>query len=233
MKTNTIKFNQAIGLRRHLLAATCLLIISTFCLGQVRENPEQAQPDLSDINSMIENIQNMQNFGSSLKGLEPLTNEQLKGWFPESLNGLARISIDLGSGTMPNVTTAQATYNTTDQPEFISPDGHADELNKMNKTIRVEVMDGAGPTGSQMIASMSMMSSMNFEKEDEREHQKFVEVNGIRAQEKFNKQTIRTELNFVHKDRFMIAITATHMDPEECWEHVGLLALDNLSDLTE
>lgn len=229
MKTKMKKSNQTICFCRHLLAATCLLILSTVCLGQVNENPDQTQPDMGDINSMIENIQNMQNSDSELKGLEPLTDDHLEGWFPESINELSRISMKRESGTMPNVTAIQATYNTIDQPEF----GHADEINKLNKTFRVEVIDGAGPAGSQMIASMSMMSSMNFEKEDEREHQKLVEVNGIRAQEKFNKQTIRTELNFVYENRFMVAITATHMDPEECWKYVALLGLERLYDLTE
>jgi len=233
MNTTKINFYHLKNIGRHLLAATCLLMLSAFCLGQVNENTQPAQPDLSDINSMIENMQQMQNPENQQQNNQPLSYEQLAPWFPEALNGLTRTKIGQASGAIPNMLAVQATYNTIDQPEFIGPDGHSDEVNKMNKTIRVEVMDGAGPTGSQMLASMNMMSSMNFEKDDGREHQKVVDVNGIRAQETFDKVRIRTVLNFVYQNRFMIAITTTHMDPEECWSYVALLGLDSLSDLGE
>ncbi len=208
--------------------AIFLFWIITFCC---QAQDKDAPPSQKDVNAMIQNMQNMQNPGSSLNNLQPLTPEQLKSWFPPTLKNLERVHLEQANGAIPQVTALQAKYITPDQPEFISPDGRSDVINTKNKSLLVEVMDGAGPYGSQMMASMSMMTSMNFEKNDEREEQKVVVVKGIRAQQKFEKKTGKTTLNFIHNERFMIAITANHLTPEQTWKFVELLKLEELDQL--
>lgn len=167
---------------------------------------------------------------AKLQNLQPLTEDQLKSWFPESINGLVRQEFVAGEGAMPNVTSITATYITPNEPEFSVQNGE-ELLNPNYKTLTIGVLDGAGPTGSGLMMSMGMMAEMNFEMEDDRKVQKVVEFQNIKAQQTFHKKTIKTELQFVHGERFGISVSGSKMMPEETWTSINPLGLDNLPSL--
>ena len=74
---------------------------------------------------------------------------------------------------------------------------------------------------------------MEMEMEDERKHQKTVDVDGIRAQQTYYKKNHRTKLIFVHEKRFMVSVETSDTDPDETWSLVDKLDLDSLSALAE
>lgn len=186
-------------------------------------------PDLIDLNAsgMMENVQNMQKDMARLKTLEPLTNEQLKEWLPESLGELEKINFSVEDGNR-GIVRLMGRYNATDEPEFLDTNDGSDVFNTKNKTFVIEVMDGAG-SGAETFSTMAMMFNMNFQSDDERKHVKRVIVNGINARQTYHKQKNKTELHFIHKDRFVINATSTYMDPEETW---GYLSKFDFEDLT-
>ena len=188
------------------------------------QTPDQIDP--LNAAAMMENVQNMQQDMARLKALKPMTNEQLKAWLPEALGELKRIKFTVGDGSTGMVV-IRGRYNTTDEPEFLNTDDMRDVVNTKNKTLVLEVMDGAG-SGADMFSSMVMLNSMNFESEDEYKQVKRVNVNGISAQQTYHKQSNKTELQFFHKDRFGIIVTTTYMDPEETWGYMEIFDLENL-----
>ncbi|MGI9550188.1 MAG: hypothetical protein ACR2MT_03225 [Aurantibacter sp.] len=207
------------------MALVMFLSISISSFGQVDDGAQIASGNAM---MMVPDVQKMQETMAKLQDLEPLTNDQLKSWFPESINGLVRQEFEAEEGSMPNVASISAAYVTPDEPEFLSGPNGEDVLNPKRKTLVVGVTDGAGPTGSGVIMSMGMMSDMNFEMEDDRKQQKVGEVEGIKAQQTFHKKTVKTELQFVHGGRFGISIAGANMEPQETWGHVKALDLDNL-----
>lgn len=168
------------------------IAVISFLIGlqAAAQTPDQIDPNAA---GMIENVQHMQKDMARLKGLKPLTSQQLKEWLPETLGELERITFSVGNGNT-GILALMGSYNTTDVPEFL--DGN-DEVNTKNKTLVIEVMDGAG-SGAEMFSAMVMMSNMNFESEDDRKQVKHVNVNGIRAQQTYHKQSNKTGLNFTH-----------------------------------
>jgi len=197
------------------------LLIGLHVLAQT---PDQIDP--LNAAAMMENVQNMQKDMARLKALKPMTNEQLKAWLPEALGELKRVRFSVGdSGTGMVAITGR--YNATDEPEYLNTDDMRDVVNTKNKTLVLEVMDGAG-SGADMFSSMVMLNSMNFESEDEYKQVKRVNVNGISAQQTYHKQSDKTELQFFHKDRFGITVTATFMDPEETWAYMEIFDLEDL-----
>lgn len=197
------------------------LLIGLHVLAQT---PNQIDPQ--NAAAMMENVQNMQKDMARLKALKPLTNEQLKAWLPETLGELKRIRFSVGDGGTGMVAIT-GRYNATDEPEYLNTDDMRDVVNTKNKTFVIEVMDGAG-SGADMFSSMVMLNSMNFESEDEYKQVKRVNVNGISAQQTHHKQSNKTELQFFHKDRFGITVTATYMDPDETWAYMEIFDLEDL-----
>ena len=204
-----------------------LAIIFLTGLNMAAQTPDQIDPNVA---GMIPDVQKMQETMAKLKELEPLTNDQLKSWFPQSIGGLELINIEENNSSMPNVTSLMAGYATRGEEEFVPGNGGADLINKNFQAFRVEVMDGAGPTGSAVVASMGMMTGMNFAVEDDKKQQETIERNGIKAQQTYHKKTNTTEVQFLHGGRFSIGIKGRNMDSEETWNHIRALKLSDLSD---
>ncbi len=175
---------------------------------------------------MAQNPMDFQKSMEKLKHETPLTNEKLKMWLPENLSGMERISIKTPES--PGVSSIEAIYNTTDEPEFLTTASGGDALNKKNKSISLGIIDGAGPTGSGIVSALVMMNSMPFETEDASKHQKVSTVNGITGQETYRKKVNSTEVQFVYKGRFAVTVKSTHLNPDETWKIIPLLDLEAL-----
>lgn len=204
----------------------CILMVTFLTgLGSLAQTPDQIDPNAAA--AMMENLQKMQEDIERLKVLEPLTNDQFKKWFPETLGKLERISISVGELEIAGPATISVSYNTTDEPEFLETDDGKDVFNKNNKTFSIAVMDGAG-SGATIFAQTVMMANMNVETKDENTQVKQVDVNGITAQQTYHEETNKTGIHFIHTDRFSISITGLHMDPEETWGYFEKFDLKDL-----
>ena len=222
-----------------LMTTTICMFLAT-TIGNAQINPEQKKEieemqnaqnlSIPESPNMANNALKIQEDMNRLKKETPLSNDELKEWLPETLNGLPRKSFKVGNeeGGM-NVTTAQASYMTPNQSEFITNNTGGEELNPMRKSISVEVIDGAGQAGSTVLAPMIFMTSMNFESEDARGHQKTIELDGIIAQQKYTKQNSGTSISFVYEGRFGVTISTAQLNPEETRALIKLLDLNALT----
>lgn len=208
-----------------------LVMFLTICItsfGQVNEGSQNVSGNQM---MMVPDVQKMQETMAKLKDLEPLTSDQLKSWFPESVDGLVRQNLEVVEGSMPNVVSISATYITPDEPEYFLGANGEESRNPNYKSLIIGVTDGAGPTGSAWIMTMVMMTDMNFEMDDDQKQQQVIEVENVQAQQTFNKKTIRTELQFVFGERFGIGITGRKMNPDETKAHVESLDFETLPGL--
>jgi len=186
------------------------------CDSETRESLSKAKDDLSTASDLVTNIQEAKEDTEKLKGLTPLTNDQLKGWLPESLDGMARTGFVVGKTGYMNVASIEGTFK--------SEDGRKFEIN---------VIDGAGETGSILMTGMGMASNMDMEQEDENKHVRTVTVNGIKAQQTYHKKREDTDIQFVYNDRFGVMVTGKDLQPEKTWELIDKINLGKLNDLTD
>ena len=183
---------------------------------------------------MAQNPMEFQQNMARLQGLTPLTVNQISQCLPESLGDLPRTSIS-NEAPMPGVGYIKGTYTTPGEPEFIGTKVGGvtgDELNEKRKSFIVEVLDGAGSSGSSMVSSFGMMIGMGtgMAMDDAQKSQKVIERNGTKAQQTYHKQRKQTELQFIYAERFMVTVKAHFLNPDQTWEKVEQLGLELLVD---
>jgi hypothetical protein len=138
---------------------------------------------MEDVSKNIEN----------LKNIPPMTNEELKSVFPENLLGLKRKELSVGDNAMMNISTAEAIY--TDDN---------------NKRIKVEIIDGAGETGSTMVSIMMTGLNSDTDKTTETGFEKSTEINGVKSIVSENKdgERINSQIQTVLKNRYLLTLYA-------------------------
>lgn len=190
------------------------IMICISCMGEVSDKLKKAKNKVSNAGSIVENAKTMGERMGKLKEMEPTSNDDLKAWLPENLDGMERTKFRVGGSGVANVSSVEGTYK-----------------QKGTKTsLNARIMDGAGEAGSVLAMGFGMFGDMEMEMEDERKHQQTVEVDGIRAQQTYYKKNSRTNLMFVYEERFMVTIDATDMDVDETWKMVEKLDLEGLVD---
>lgn len=205
---------------KHIIKTwACLLVLSCIsaCMGEAKEKIKKAKEGVSNSVTLVNKARNLEDKIEKLKEAKPLTSDQLKEWLPEKIEGLERTGFKTGQAGMYNVKSIEGTFK--------------DEKGK--KELRVNIVDGAGPTGSIMAASYSVASNMEMEEEDENKHRKNVEVGRIKARQTYWKKTNKTMLSFTYNERFLVTVNATDFSPEETWDLVDRLRLDDLSDMAD
>ena len=202
-----------------------LLILSAIALTLVscsksETNTEEKSGGLSDVVSNVKNYSKLTTSAQgisknieTLKQLQPLTNEELKAILPEELLGLKRRELSVGDNAMMAISTAEAKYS----------DGE-------NKRIKVDVMDGAGETGSAMVSILMMSLNMNKEKTTESGYEKTAEINGNKAIiiENNNGSYLTSKIQTVVKDRYLITMDGNDIafdDLKKALDELNLAAL--------
>lgn len=147
----------------------------------------------SSLNKMSENIE-------TLKKLTPLTNEELKSVLPENLMGLKRVELSVGDASMMNLVSAEAKYK-----------------DENNKRIELQIMDGAGETGSAMVSMMMLGLNVDKEKITETGFEKSAEIDGMNAiiSEDKNGENITSKIQLIAKNRYLLTLDGTGISYEE------------------
>ena len=217
MKIDTLKTGTTClkAMRIGLWAAATVLLTS--CMGEVAEKLKTAKKGVSNASTFVKEAQKVEDRIKKLKEAVPLTNDELKAWLPENLNGMERTGFKVGQAGMYQVNSVEGTFK---------------EKNGQKK-IEVMVVDGAGPTGSMMSTSYGLLGNFEMEMEDEYKHQQTVEVNGVRAQQTYRKKSNNTHLMFAYEERFLVTVNATDLGVDETWALVNALNLGELGALTE
>jgi len=181
-------------------------------MGEVKEKLKKAKQGVSNVTTIAEKAQEAQEDIEKLKDVTPLTNEELKEWLPQSVEGLERSGFKVGAAGYANVASIEGTYS----------------LKGQDQKFKVSVIDGAGQAGSMIIAGLGMAAKMDMEQEDENKHTKSVTVGDVRAQQTFHKKRNETALQFVVDNRFGVMVNGVKMNPEKTWKFVEELNLNNL-----
>lgn len=205
-----------------------VLLFLTSCMGEAKEKLKQAKQGISDVTTIAETARNAKADIENLKNATPLTNEELKEWLPESLAGWNRTSFGVGKTGYMNVASIEGGF--TNEFERETETG---EVESIKQKFSISVMDGAGPTGSVMIAGLGMAGKMEMEEENEYKHAMGIEVNGIQARQTFHKKRHETGLQFVYGKRFGVMVNGVKMNPEETWAMLEKLDLEKLIYMTK
>lgn len=199
-------------MKKLIIAAAALMLVTCSKEEKVIEEKTGGFSDLvstaktygkmgSSMQDVTKNIEN-------LKNIPPLTNDELKAVLPEILLGLKRKELSVGDNAMMNLSTAEAKY--------------ADDE---NRRVKVEIVDGAGETGSAMVSIMMMGLNVNKEKTTEFGFEKSTEINGAKSivSEYKNGEDINSEIQTVLKNRYLVTLKADGFTYEELKSALSIL----------
>ena len=186
------------------MATAVLLLVACSKEEKVKEEKTGGLSDLvstaKNYGKVSSSMQDVTKNMESLKNIQPLTNDELKAALPETILGLKRKELSVGDNSMMNLSTAEGKY-----------------ANDENKRIKVEIIDGAGETGSAMVSIMIMGLNVNKEKTTESGFEKSTEINGVKSivSEDKNGEKIQSKIQTVLKNRYLVTLSADGFSYEE------------------
>lgn len=204
-------------MKKLMLSAAALVL---FCCSKEESKQEAKSGGLSDVVSNVKNyskinssVQDVSKNIETLKKMTPLTNEELKALLPEELLALKRKELSVGDNAMMQLASAEAKYSDGDQ-----------------KKIKLEIMDGAGETGSAMVSILMMSFNMNKEKITETGYEKTAEINGNKAiiKENSGENYVNSSIQMVAKNRYLITLTGDGISYDDLEKALNQLKLSQL-----
>ena len=204
-------------MKKLMLSAAALVL---FCCSKEESKQKAKSGGLSDVVSNVKNyskinssVQDVSKNIETLKKMTPLTNEELKALLPEELLGLKRKELSVGDNAMMQLASAEAKYSDGDQ-----------------KKIKLEIMDGAGETGSAMVSILMMSFNMNKEKITETGYEKTAEINGNKAiiKENSGENYVNSSIQMVAKNRYLITLIGDGISYDDLEKALNQLKLSQL-----
>ena len=195
-----------------------ILILSiAMLLFACKDNPvvkkaKKAKENVTNTQKVIKESTKMQDDIKELSEATPLTNDEMKTWLPDDVDGMKRTAFKTGAMGMMNIASVEATYATEDK----------------SRTFKVEVIDGAGEMGALSTAGLRMAFSMDFEEEIESKTRKTVTKKGVKAIEEYDKRRNQSVIQFMQDNRFYIKATGTNMEMNELWDLIDKMNVDDL-----
>jgi hypothetical protein len=135
----------------------------------------------------------------------PMSNEQLKKWIPEKVGEMEQRKLIVGHKQGMEMSGAIATYQ---------------ENGQEGKQISMEVLDGAGPTGSVMLKSIKQKLIIDYDEEMNSGFSRIYERDGTRVWEKVDTDHHHSEIEFVLKNRYHFIFKGNQIEMEELWTFV-------------
>ncbi|KJJ39660.1 hypothetical protein [Aequorivita vladivostokensis] len=193
-----------------------ILFVFSALLG-CKDNPvskkiKETKDAVSNSTNAVQEMNKMQDDIKELQETAPLTNEELKAWLPEEVEGLKRISYKAGQAGMMNISSIEATYANEDK----------------SKKFSINIIDGAGQVGAAATAGIRMVMSQDFEEEDENGSRRTVNKNGKKAIEEYRTSNNRSKIQLMEGNRFYLEATGSNMDLDETWDAIEDLDIENL-----
>jgi len=193
-------------IRKTLLVGTAFLI---FACSNDKKEENKEEESTSVITKTVNNVSNlskvedaakkMEELSAKLKNIKPLSNDELKAAIPETLNGLKRKSFSAGNYGITGMSTISAEYG--------------DDM----KQVTINIVDGAGESGSAVIGLMAMSLGMETESESNGTISKTTEINGQRSMTSDTKTegSISSSIKFIHNDRYSVDLEGRGYSLEE------------------
>lgn len=198
---------------KKLIMILLAVLVFGSCDNPVSKKIKETKQNVSNTKEAFKEMNEMQKDIKELQQTEPLTNEELKEWLPDKVNGMKRTGFKAGQGAFMQIAMIEGTYTNEDK----------------SKKFKVEIMDGAGEMGATATAGVRILFSQEFEEEDEYKMRRTVKKNGRKAIEEYRKNNDRSEIQFFHDDRFYVKATGDNMSLEETWDAIDDLEMDDLS----
>lgn len=198
-------------MKKYVLALGFLAIFMG-CDNPVSKKIKETREAVSNTTNAVEEMTKMQDDIKELQETTPLTNEELKAWLPEEVNGMKRISYKAGQAGMMGIASIEATFANEDK----------------SKKFAINIIDGAGQVGAAATAGIRMVMSQDFEEEDESGSRKTVTKNGTKAIEEYRSGTNNSTIQLMQGDRFYLEAKGTNMDIDETWDAIDEIALEKL-----
>ncbi len=199
-------------MKRILLAVMAVSLLVGCKDNPVSKKIKETKQNVSNTKEAFKELNDMQKDMEELKDVTPLTNDELKSWLPEEINGMKRTSYKAGQGSYMNIAMVEATYTNEDK----------------SKKFRIQVMDGAGEMGAAATAGVRILFSQDFEEENEYSTRRTVKKKGMKAIEEYQKNNNRSTIQFMKDNRFYFDATGTNMDIDETWDAIDELDADDL-----
>lgn len=195
------------------IAVLSMIAVFLFsCDNPVSKKIKETKEGVTNTTKAYKELNNMGDDIKELQEIEPLTNDEMKAWLPDEVNGMRRTGYKAGQAAYMQIANIEATYSNEDK----------------SKTFKVSVLDGAGQMGASATAGARMMLSMDMEEEDETKMKRTVQKGDMRAMEEYRKNNNRTTIQLMHGKRFYIQAYGTNMDVDETWDAIDELDLDDL-----
>ncbi|HLR38391.1 MAG TPA: hypothetical protein VK084_10105 [Chitinophagaceae bacterium] len=208
---------------KYICLLGCLAFALNSCGGEGNENQtsedssegslSEAVSAVSSLSNMADEVQDAEKNYKKLTSLTPLTNDQLKAWMPEKLMAMKRTAYSIGGGYL-STTSLHATYSKKDKPE----------------EIKIQLMDGADSIAASVISLFRISLARDFEQETQSHVKKTVEKDGVKAIEKYQKDSSRSTITFVYDERYYVELIGTNIYITQLWDAVNQLNLDDLGE---
>ncbi|MEW7278082.1 hypothetical protein ABW636_05760 [Aquimarina sp. 2201CG1-2-11] len=206
-----------------IVAVTSILLFFS-CGKNKSEEKEPGLLDLienvSDLNKIADEVQQIEEDGSQLEKSTPISNELLRAIIPESLPEYSRKKIAIGNQLIPDISMAEAKYE-----------------NENGDRIHFSIMDGAGETGSAMIAFARMGFSRDFEEETDTGYKKSSTINGYKGvEEVINNDydnTTDTKIELLISKRFLITLEGNRLSVDKLKDFLDEFDLKELEKLAK
>ena len=184
----------------------------TSCENPVSKKIKETKENVSNATKAVEEMSDLQEDIQEMQSIVPLTNDEMKAWLPDEINGMKRTAYKAGQMSYMKIANIEATYTSEDK----------------SKKFKIEVIDGAGEIGATATAGMRILFSQDFEEEDEYKSRKTTVRNGIKAIEEYRKNNNKSTIEFMSQDRFYMKATGTGMTIDETWDAIEELDVDDL-----
>lgn len=194
-----------------------LIFIALLTLSSCKDNPvvkkaKEAKNNIVNTSNIIKESTKIQDDIKKLSETTPLTNDEMKSWLPDDVDGMKRTGFKTGAMGMMNIASVEATYATEEK----------------DRSFKIEVIDGAGEMGAMSTAGLRMAFSTDFEEESEFKSRKTATKNGVKAIEEYDKRRNKAVIQFMHDNRFYVKATGDNMDIDTLWGLIDEVDVENL-----
>ena len=132
----------------------------------------ETKDNLVNTQKVIKESTKMQDEIKELSEATPLTNDEMKAWLPEEVDGMNGTAFKTGAMGIMNIASVEATYTSEDK----------------GRSFKVEVIDDAGEMGALATASLRMAFSMDFKEETESKTRKTVKKKVLKPLKNMTKE---------------------------------------------
>ncbi|MEZ7504702.1 hypothetical protein [Flavobacterium sp. Arc2] len=203
-------------MKKLIIALTLLSIIACKDNEVKKEEPSliEAVQNVNKLNKAADSMKEYEKQTEKLKKIKPVSNEVFKQVLTEELGNLKRSSFNAGNASMAGLSSSDATYGDSN-----------------DKNVKISIFDGAGESGSALIAITHMSIAMDTESIEGTKTKKTEVINGVRSitENDTNPDSYkRSSITFIYNDRYQVSLEGNKMPLEELKTYIQKLNFSKL-----